>query len=105
MYGISTLTAAVDTAAFSWHGGEGMFSVVSDASFSASKVALEHDVSAEGESANWQSLGADAEFAANGQTLFTTGATSLRINFTGGGSEEYHLVVKPIFKATLPCSA
>jgi len=100
MEGISTLISAVDTAAFSWHGGTGLYSVVSDASFVASKVTLEHDVSAGNEPANWQSLGSDAEFTANGQTLFTTGATSLRVNFDGGGSEEYHVVVLPIYEKT-----
>tara|TARA_Y100000817_G_C16860466_1_gene545565 strand:+ start:751 stop:1065 length:315 start_codon:yes stop_codon:yes gene_type:complete len=82
-----------------WHGGTGMFSVVGGSSgFQATNVVLQHDVSGDGQAAEWKSLGSDAEFTADGQTLFTTSANSIRVVFTGAGSEEYHIVVRPIYE-------
>ena len=80
-----------------------MFSVVAGTSgFQATNVVLQHDVSASGQAAEWKSLGSDAEFTADGQTLFTTSATSLRVVFTGAGSENYHVVVRPIYEKQAP---
>ena len=97
-YGISTKgTGGTGTFDVQWHGGTGLFSVTEAGSgFQATKVTLQHDVSAAGETANYVSLGSDAEFTANGQTLFTTASKSLRVSFTSGGSENYHIIVQAV---------
>ena len=80
-----------------WHGGTGLFSIVAGTSgFQASKITLQHDVSASGQSAQYVSLGADAELTANGQTIFTTASNNLRVVFDSAGSEDYHVVVKAV---------
>ena len=98
-YGISELKAGGSGPYdLKWHGGTGLFSIVAGSSgFQSSQVTLQHDVSASGQAAQYVSLGADAEFTADGQIVFTTASNSLRVVFgSGAGSEDYHIVVKPV---------
>ena len=76
-----------------------MFSVTSDGSYvGAVEIKLQHDLSGGGAAAKWVDIGAAATFTANGSTLFTTSATSLRVVMAdSGGSETYHVNVKPTY--------
>mgnify|MGYP003311228022 CR=1 FL=1 len=96
-YGTSTKTQGTDFTV-KWHGGTGLFSAVVDPSGSFSgTITLEHDVSASGETANYVALGPEATFTSNGQTIFTTAANTLRVNFSADiNSDYYHIVVKPV---------
>jgi|TARA_R100000482_G_C5068235_1_gene120282 hypothetical protein len=96
-YGISQSVAAnTGTVNVKWHGGTGLFSVVPNDSFNATKITLKHDVSASGSADNYQSLGVDAEFTDTGQVIFTTASNSLQVKIEGGSSETYNILVKPV---------
>lgn len=96
-YGISqTVAASTGTVDFKWHGGTGLFSVVPSSSFAATKIELQHDLSVSGNVARYTSLGVDAEFTDEGQVIFTTASNSLRVKISGGSSETYQILVKPV---------
>ena len=97
-YGISqTVAANTGTVDVKWHGGTGLFSVAPEGTtFVATKIELQHDVSASGGAAKFLSLGVDAEFTDTGQVILTTASNSLRVKISGGSSETYFIVVKPV---------
>tara|TARA_R100000231_G_scaffold57516_2_gene47541 strand:- start:2069 stop:2383 length:315 start_codon:yes stop_codon:yes gene_type:complete len=96
-YGISqTVTGSTGTVDLKWHGGTGLFSVIANNTFAATKIELQHDVSASGSDAKFLSLGVDAEFTDEDQVVFTTAANSLRVKISGGSSETYQILVKPV---------
>jgi len=74
-----------------------MFSATANTSYVGSvEIKLEHDLAAQGETAKWKDVGPAATFTADGATLFTTSAKNLRVVLAdSGGSETYHIVVKP----------
>ena len=96
-YGIAQVVAASAlTVDLKWHGGTGLFSVVPSSNFDATKIELQHDLSVDGGGAKYTSLGVDAEFTDEGQVIFTTAANSLRVKISGGSSETYQILVKPV---------
>ena len=97
--GISKNTASGVTLTGDWNGSEGMFSVTSAEGYEgAIEIKLQHDLAGGGAAAKWVDIGAAATFTANGSTLFTTSATSLRVVLANsGGSEFYHVLVQPTY--------
>jgi len=77
-----------------------MFSVTADSSYIGSvEIKLQHDLAAAGLAAKWVDVGPAATFTANGATLFTTSATSLRVVLAdSGGAETYHILVQPTYE-------
>ncbi len=75
-----------------------MFSVTADGSYVGSvEIKLEHDLGSG--AVKWVDVGPAATFTANGATLFTSSATSLRVSLAdSGGSETYHVLVKPTYE-------
>ena len=99
LLGISKNTVSNTTHTGTWNGGEGMFSATANTSYvGAVEIKLQHDLSGGGAAAKWVDIGAAATFTANGSTLFTTSATSLRVVMAdSGGSEFYHVLVQPTY--------
>jgi hypothetical protein len=96
--GLSTNTASGTTLTCDWNGGSGMFSVTSNGDYvGAIEIKLEHDLGSE--VVKWVDIGPAATFTANGATLFTTSATSLRVVLAdSGGPETYHVLVQPTYE-------
>ena len=82
-----------------------MFSVTADSSYVGSvEIKLQHDLAAAGLTAKWVDVGPAATFTANGATLFTTSARSLRVVWadSGSGAETYHILVQPTYENKAP---
>ena len=91
------VTGSTGTVDLKWHGGTGLFSVAPEGTtFVATKIELQHDLSVADNAARYTSLGVDAEFTDEGQVIFTTASNSLRVKISGGSSETYQILVKPV---------
>lgn len=80
---------------FTWNGGKGMFAVSGTNFQTSTGIKLQHKIGS-----TWVDIGDDANFTANGATLFTTASKELRVDVAGPGNLDLVAVidVSPVYE-------